>query len=135
MDIQPENTGSRQTVTACQNDEITVGNTVYRGSLIVMPDMKPLPWPVKSFRELTLEDLIALKEFRPDIVLLGTGRQTGRLPESWIFSLLDHGILIECMNSRAACGTYNLMLSEERNALLAVLMEEINGEKTVTLSS
>ncbi len=125
MDIQPENTDSRQTVTACQDRETVINGTLYHGSLIVMPGMKPLPWHVKSFSKLTPDALLALKEYRPDMVLLGTGQKTRHLPENWIFSLLDNGIVIECMNNRAACGTYNMMLAEGRNALLAILMEEI----------
>lgn len=125
MDIQPENAGSLKTVTACHDNGITLNGTDYRGSLIVMPGMRPLPWHVQSFRELTLDDLLALRTYHPDIVLLGTGNETRRLPEGWIFSLLDNGIVIECMNDRAACGTYNMLLAEERNALLALVMEEI----------
>ncbi|EEO27293.1 Mth938-like domain-containing protein [Oxalobacter paraformigenes] len=125
MDIQPENADNLQTVTACRANGITLDQTDYHGSLIVMPGTTPLPWHVKSFRELVLDDLLALTAYQPDIVLLGTGNETRRLPEDWIFSLLDNGIVIECMNGRAACGTYNMLLAEGRNALLALVMEEI----------
>ena len=126
MNIEPENTGNRQTVSSYQDHEIVIGNAVYHNSLIVTPDKKPESWNVRTFENLTVDDLIALKKHKPDIVLLGTGPQMHNIPTGWIFTLLNHGIIIECMNNRAACGTYNLMLAEERNALLAVIMKEIN---------
>lgn len=126
MDIQPENTGSRQAVSAYHDDEIIIGNTAFTGSLIVCPDMAPHPWHIASFEHLSIDDLVALKKHHPDIILLGTGKQTRHIPSDWIFSLLENGIIIECLNSRTACGTYNMMLAEERNPLLAIIMEEIN---------
>lgn len=126
MNIEPENTGSRQTVSSYRDHEIVISGTVYHDSLIVTPENKPEPWHIGSFGELTVSDLIALKKYRPDIVLLGTGRQMHSIPAEWVFTLLEHGIIIECMNNQAACGTYNLMLAEERNAVLAIMMEEIN---------
>lgn len=124
MNIEPEHTGNRQTVFSYQDHEIVIGDTVYRDSLIVAPEMKPESWGIHSFADLTANDLIALKTYRPDIVLLGTGQHMHRIPSDWVFALLNQGIIIECMNNRAACGTYNLMLAEERNAVLAIIMEK-----------
>ncbi len=138
MNIEPENTGPFQTVTAVSDETITINGTDYMRSLIVMPDMKPLSWPIRSFDELTLPDLIELGQYKPDIIVLGTGRKTRFLRQEETLLLLDKGILIECMNNRSACGAYNLIVAEKRHALLALIMddmEEIKEEKKVTLSS
>ncbi len=138
MKIEPENTGASQTVSAVTDETITINGTGYTHSLIVMPDMKPFSWPIRSFDELTLPDLMELGQYKPDIIVLGTGRQTRILRQEETFSLLEKGILIECMNNRAACGAYNLIVAENRHALLALIMEdteEIKQEKKVTLSS
>lgn len=125
MKLEPENTGTSQTVTAVTDEAVTVNGVPFTHSLTVMPDMKPTPWPIRSFDELTLKDLMDLGQYRPDIVILGTGLQTRFLNQDQAFSLLEKGILIECMNNRAACGAYNLIVAENRNALLALIMEEI----------
>ncbi len=127
MNIQPENTDHPSLITSCQDNAIVMNGTLYQGNLILLPDIKPKPWHTKSFEQLTMDDLIALKKYTPDIVLLGTGLQTKQLPNHWIFSLLHHGLIIECMNNRVACGTYNWMLTEERRVLLAIIMEKINA--------
>lgn len=108
MNIEPENTGASQTVTAVTDETITINGTGYTHSLIVMPDMLPVLWPIHSFDELTLPDLIELEQYKPDIIVLGTGRKTRFLRQEETFLLLEKGILIECMNNRAACGAYNL---------------------------
>lgn len=138
MNIKPENTGNSQIVTAVRDDAITINGIDYTHSLIVMPDLKPVSWPIHSFDELTLANLIELGQYRPDIIVLGTGRQTRFLSQEETLSLLEKGILVECMNNRAACGAYNLIVAEDRYALLALIMEEmeeIKQEKKVTLSS
>ncbi len=123
MKIEPENIGPEQTVTAISDRSVTIGGSDYTKSLIVMPDMKPVDWAIQTFDRLTLDDLVSLKQYHPGIILLGTGNQTKRLPREWIFSLLENGILVDSMNNKAACGTYNLTVAEDRNPLLALIIE------------
>ena len=126
MNIEPEQTALRQGISAYDDHQIVIADRTYRHSLIAIPGMTPVYWPVTSFDTLTINDLVALKTWQPDIVILGTGKQTRQLPLDWIFTLLEHGIIIECMNNRSACGTCNLLLAEERKVLLALVMDEIN---------
>ena len=126
MNIEPENTGPKQTVTEISDQSVTIGGTGYTKSLIVMPDMKPVGWAIQTFDRLTLDDLVSLKQYRPGIILLGTGSQTKRLPQEWIFALLENGILVDSMNNKAACGTYNLTVAEDRNPLLALIFENVS---------
>lgn len=126
MEIQPENSTRQQTVSAYRDGEIIIGNTAFTSSLILSPEMPPRSWHITSFKHLRADDLVALKKYHPDIILLGTGSLTRHIPSKWVFSLLENSILIECMNNRMACGTYNMMLAEERNPLLAIIMEEVN---------
>ncbi len=127
MKLEPENTGTFQTVSAVSENTVTINGTTFSQSLIVMPDMTPSPWPVHSFDELTVDSLIKLGQYHPDIIILGTGRQSRHLNPEWTFSLLEKGLLIECMNNRAACGAYNLIVAENRQALLVLIMEEIKS--------
>ena len=129
MNIEPEKNSASQTVTAVTNETITINDTGYTHSLIVMPDMKPVPWPIHSFDELTLPDLIELGQYKPDIIVLGPGRQTRFLRQEETFLLLEKGILIECMNNRSACGAYNLIVAEDRYALLALIMDDMEEIK------
>lgn len=129
MKLDPDNTGTSRTVSAFSGDTVTIGGQDYMYSLIVMPDMPPAHWPIRSFDELTLQNLIELGQYRPDIIILGTGQQPRFLRQEQTLLLLEKGILIECMNNRAACGAYNLILAENRNAMLALIMEEMGEIK------
>lgn len=68
------------------------------------------------------EPLLALGD-AVDILFLGTGAQTAHVPASLRAALEGAGLLVEGMNTPAACRTYNVLLSEGRRvgaALLAI---------------
>lgn len=74
---------------------------------------------------LTLQDFAPILELkadkRPEICLLGTGTRH-IFPDFSLFAgLRDHGVALEVMNTRAACRTYSVLVSEERVVAVAML--------------
>ncbi|OIO68100.1 MAG: hypothetical protein AUJ58_09950 [Zetaproteobacteria bacterium CG1_02_55_237] len=58
----------------------------------------------------------------PEVLLIGTGRKTV-FPDVTILQALDEShIGYECMDSRAAARTYNILVGEGRNVSLAMLL-------------
>jgi uncharacterized protein len=55
-------------------------------------------------------------------VLLGTGLQLRFPPPHYSVELLSRGIGVEIMANDAACRTFNILLSEDRQVLLALLL-------------
>jgi uncharacterized protein len=80
-------------------------------------------WTPACFDDLTAADLHALAEFAPAIILLGTGTDLRFPPAGWLVELQRLGIGVEVMDNHAAIRTYNVLLSEDRNVLLALLQE------------
>jgi len=58
---------------------------------------------------------------RPEICLLGTGARHLFPDFSLIAGMRDHGVALEVMNTRAACRTYSVLVSEERVVAVAML--------------
>jgi uncharacterized protein len=56
-----------------------------------------------------------LQHLPADIYVVGTGDKTIFPPDSFLHN-------IDCMSSRSACGTYNVLLSEGRRVVLALLI-------------
>lgn len=56
-----------------------------------------------------------------DLLIVGTGDDTDRIPETFSATLESAGIGVEFMASPQACRTYNVLLSERRRVALAVL--------------
>lgn len=80
-------------------------------------------WSPRCFEELTAADLLTLAELSPAIIILGTGTTQRFPPVGWLVELQRLGIGIEVMGNHAAIRTYNVLRSEDRNVLLALLQE------------
>ncbi len=82
-----------------------------------MPD-----WAVASTEFLTIEQLEDALAMKPGILLLGTGEvQTFPDPEL-MAAVMGLGIGLEVMNTAAACRTYNILASENRPVVAALII-------------
>jgi len=58
----------------------------------------------------------------PEVLIIGTGRQTA-FPDAAVLDMLAEAhIGFECMDSRAAARTYNILVSEGRDVSAAMLL-------------
>lgn len=107
-----------------QYDEgcITIRQTVYQRSLIVLPDRIISDWTPSSVEQLKVDDFHLLAGLGLEIVILGTGRQQ-RFPHPALTQpLMQQRIGFEVMNTPAACRTYNILVSEGRRVAAALFM-------------
>lgn len=100
---------------------LTVNDQPYERSLLIFPNALT-EWPVTSIPELELDHFAAFIDRRPDIIILGTG-QTQQFPSIDLRrELAGQQIQLDVMDTAAACRTYNLLVSEDRNVGAAVLV-------------
>ena len=80
-------------------------------------------WPVGAFSELELESFAALRGVTPglELLLLGCGERMQAIPAEVRQGLRDWGIVVELMNTGAACRTYNVLLAEQRRIAAALI--------------
>ena len=122
MDITPLLPRGRQVIESYGGGRFRVSGIYHEGSLIVTPETS-LPWPVSDFSELThasLKPLLSL-DYRPSVLLIGCGRSIRPLPEGLRAALRAEGMVLEPMDSGAACRTYNVLMSEERQVAAALI--------------
>jgi uncharacterized protein len=101
---------------------ITVNETIYTASLLLAPDRLIADWPPQTFADLAPQHLATVAALQPEIVLLGTGRIL-RFPDDQILApLIDNDIGYEIMDTGAACRSYNILMSEGRRVVAALLM-------------
>jgi len=80
-------------------------------------------WAVAGFEALGAVDFGFIAELKPDIVIFGTGA-TQRFPRPELArALAAGGAGLEVMDTRAACRTYNILASEGRKVVAAILIE------------
>ncbi len=80
-------------------------------------------WHLSSLEQLQDTDLAALNTKGIELVLLGTGRRHRVVHPKHTHPLIARGVGLECMSSAAACRTYNVLISEGRQVLLALILE------------
>jgi uncharacterized protein len=102
-------------------DFIVVGNEEIRSSCIVTVNALS-PWTPRSVDELTVDSLAPLFALTPEVVVLATGA-IQRFPRARLRAeFATRRIGLEVMEIGAACRTYNVLISEERKVLAAMLL-------------
>ena len=92
-------------------------------SVVISSRGQRLEWSCDSFSALTAAHFEQLAGFDPELVLFGSGRQLRFPPPAWLAGLMARRIGLETMDTEAACRTYNVLASEGRNVVAALLLE------------
>ncbi|MFI4921978.1 MAG: Mth938-like domain-containing protein, partial [Gammaproteobacteria bacterium] len=101
---------------------IYVSDVLLTKSVILAPDRVLEDWPPQRFEDLEPAHFEAALALEPEILLIGTGATQRFLPGSLMAELSAKGIGVEVMDTAAACRTYNILLSEDRKVVAALLM-------------
>ena len=99
-------------------------NSAHEESLIITPRGGARPWGPQEFADLRTEHLAQLLTLdpRPELILLGTG-ETQHFPSREMMApLINANVGVEVMTSIAACRTWNIVLSENRQAAAAIII-------------
>jgi uncharacterized protein len=102
---------------------IQVNETWYQQSIIVDAHELTL-WPPRHPSELESAHFDVILQRQPRILLLGTGEKL-IFPEQKLMRLLaSYQIGVEVMNTVAACRTFEALMSEQRDAVAALIIPE-----------
>ena len=111
-----------QTVTAYDEHSVEINAVMFAHSLLVLPELAPIAWPVASFEQLTSEHFQVIAELKPDVVICGTGNKQSFVHPKLTSCLISQRIGVECMDNQAACRTYNILMTEGRKVALALII-------------
>ncbi|MDX1915105.1 MAG: Mth938-like domain-containing protein [Methylophilus sp.] len=109
-------------ITACGDGFVQISQKRYEQNLVVTPTELILDWHHGSFSALDHEHFEKLILLNPEVVLLGTGSTHCFLHPKQYAHLTEHHIPIECMTTAAACRTYNILMSEGRKVVAALIL-------------
>lgn len=123
MQLTENRPGDRYFVHSLRPDAIQIVETRYSRSLILSPDRGVREWPVDNIDALQTHHLAPILELTPDVVLLATGRSQ-RFPSREIqIEMLRKNIGLEVMTLEAAARTFNVLVSEDRRVVAAMIWE------------
>lgn len=122
MDISPRALGDRQLIQSYGEGRFRISGTVHDGGVLVFPE-RTLPWPVASIRGVTVDSLAEVTAAEPavEILLLGCGSRFETIPAALKEALREAGVMIDSMDTGAACRTYNVLVSEGRRVAAALI--------------
>lgn len=103
--------------------QVWVNGRPHGRSLLVPWQGEVQDWNVSRFADLQaahFEQILALK---PELVIFGSGAKIRFASAALYRSLIDARIGMETMDLAAACRTYNVLASEGRAVLAALLIE------------
>lgn len=123
MKLHLDKSPALNTVTAYERSFIEINAQRYDHSLLVMPEGPVQRWALDSFSQLADEHFRAMLGQKPELVVVGTGeRQRFGHPRLWQ-CLAEQHIGVEFMDTGAACRTYNILMTEGRLVLAAMVIE------------
>ena len=123
MKLHASTTKQYQTVTGYDDTGVEINAQRYDFSMIVLPETPPQPWPVATFEDLTVEHFERIAQDAPDVVILGTGERQRFAHPRLVAGLAARRVGVECMDNKAACRTYNILMGEGRKVTLALILE------------
>ncbi len=122
MDVMPLIPADRQVIDGYGDGQFCVRGTWLHGPLIVFPE-RTQAWDVPDFAGLAVESFAPILEADPpvEILLLGCGPRNQLVPRALRDGLRARGIVVDGMDTGAACRTYNVLLAEGRRVAAALL--------------
>jgi uncharacterized protein len=123
LKFQPDRAEGVNIVTRHDASSIWVGSTAFAHSLLVPWQGEVLLWPPQRIEQLRAEHFAMALALRPELVIFGSGRRHRFVPPALQRCLIDARIGVETMDTAAACRTYNVLASEGRAVLAAVLLD------------
>jgi len=122
MKFQPDAPEGGNVITRQESGRIWVGAVPHTHSVVVPWSGDILPWGAATPAELTAEHFERLVALRPEVVIFGSGPRLQFVPPALMRALMAARIGCETMDTPAACRTYNVLASERRKVLAALLI-------------
>lgn len=146
MKLHSDRNPSFNTVTAYGPGFIDINEVRFESAIAFGPNGEIRPWPANAPADISTELLLQacaiapqqsdpmafldatddsppLDPNRPAVLLVGTGNQQVLLSHDILRPLMRAGIGVECMSTQAAARTYNILMAEGRQVIVALLTE------------
>ncbi len=123
LDISPVDFEGRNIIQSYGNGKFQISDKKYDHSVLVFPD-QIIPWSPIDTNNLIVDDFKKVLTVGPivELLLLGCGKTTWFLPLPLRDELKEMGLVLEPMDTGAACRTFNVLLSENRRIAAALTL-------------
>jgi uncharacterized protein len=123
LKLQSDPHSGANTITGYGPGYVEINQTPYSHAVLISSDGAISQWPVQSFEGLDTSHFAQMVDLKPELILIGTGDKQ-RFPRPELLkTLISAKIGFEIKDTQAACRTYNILVGEGRQVLLALIVE------------
>ncbi len=121
MKLQLARAPGQKLFTAHGEGYVAVNGERFEQPVVVMPERVATDWAARDFAGLDEGHFAYFVALQPEVLLLGTGARL-QFPHPRLYRMLiEARIGLECMDTAAACRTYNILVAEDRKVVAAIL--------------
>jgi uncharacterized protein len=102
---------------------VVVNGEKHEHSVLISSEGALQAWGCAHPDELTPEHFARLGQWRPELVVYGSGSRIRFPAPALLRPLIEQGIGVETMDSLAAARTYNILAGEGRRVVAALILE------------
>ncbi len=108
-------------ITAYDKGTFNISGKVHQGSQLVWTDRPPVAWSIGHINELSAELINEMDLRDVTTLLIGTGENIVFPADEILVQLHQASVGVEIMDTPAACRTYNILTSEDRQVAAALI--------------
>jgi uncharacterized protein len=123
LKFQPDQSEGVNIITRHDAHGVWVGKACFGHSLLVPSKGEVRRWAPQRVEQLQAEHFEGALSLSPELVIFGSGPRLRFVPAALLRCLIERRIGVETMDTAAACRTYNVLASEGRSVLAALLFE------------
>ena len=124
MELRIENPSLSHSFQSFDGNAVVVGGKRFTASLVITPDQIYSDWPPKRANLLTIDDLQIILDLKPELAIIGTGVRQYFPDPRLLARFMQAGVGIEFMDTRAACRTFNVLSTEERDIAAGIILND-----------
>jgi uncharacterized protein len=125
--FQPDHLDGVNTIARHDRASVWVASRQHTGSVLVPWIGEVRTWAPRAFDELTPAHFDRILELQPELVIFGSGERIRFVAAPMIRGLIERRIGFEAMDTAAACRTFNVLVSEGRSVVAALLIDPSPG--------
>ncbi len=122
MKFQPDTAEGVNTITRCEPGLVRVGGSDHSQSILVPWQGTVQAWGPAHVTQLTAAHFERTLALQPELVIFGSGARLQFIAPALYRGLIERRVGIETMDTAAACRTFNVLASEGRRVLAALLV-------------
>ena len=121
MDLTLDRPGDHLFIRSVSADGILVADRLYPGPLVLSARDLVSDWSAQRLEDLGEPTLEPIFRLDPEVVLIGTGPVQKFPAAELLMCFYRRQVGVEFMSTPAACRTFNVLVSENRNVVAALL--------------